>query len=310
MSDTLDLSTRRLADARQRGDADEIAEALAVHANALLTKGHIGAARSELDEAAAIHRARDRVYDEARCTHLAATLCRFEGRLDEARQRANRALALAGSRGPIAVSAHTELGEIALAEGQVAQAAAAFQAALDVGRDAGLVAPARAAILRRRAAALVAAKQFVDAIHDLETAYGLLIEAGDRATAARTLIEQATAFQHGDMGPRPSAPYAAPWLSLNPRTTMRPWLISTCCSRPKRSRAAMLQRLWPRRWQRAHRRWLLMLRSRTSVRRSPSPTWLMPSAIGQPLTKPSQPAGLRWPTCWGAMRPRPPSNQN
>ena len=39
------------------------------HANHLLQTGRTGDARLELDEAAAIHRARGRVYDEARCTH-------------------------------------------------------------------------------------------------------------------------------------------------------------------------------------------------------------------------------------------------
>ena len=95
MSDSLDTSARQLSDARQRGDADDIAEALAQHANHLLQSGRTGDARLELDEAAAIHRARGRVYDEARCTQMAATLCRFEGKLDEAKERSSLALRLA-----------------------------------------------------------------------------------------------------------------------------------------------------------------------------------------------------------------------
>ncbi len=201
MTAALETSTRRLAEARQRGDADDIAEALALHANDLLQNGRTGEARLELDEAAAIHRSRGRAYDEARCTQFAATLCRFEGRLDEARDRARRALTLSEFKGPIAVSAHAELGEIALAEGKSAEAAAAYRAALDAGEATGLVDSARAALLRKRAAALTAAAQYQDAVHDLETAHDLLIHAGDRPGALRTLIEKATALQHAGRFP-------------------------------------------------------------------------------------------------------------
>ena len=168
MNDAGEPSTRRLAEARQRGDVDDIAEALALHANDLLRSARTGEARLELDEAAAIHRARGRVYDEARCTQLAATVCRFEGRLDEAKKRSTRALELSESRGPIAVSAYAELGEIALAEGNSAEAAKAYRAALDAGEGTGLVDSARAALLRKRAAALTAGGQYHDAVGDLE----------------------------------------------------------------------------------------------------------------------------------------------
>jgi len=185
-----------LAEARQRGDADDVAEALALHANALLQKGQIRSAQNELDEAATIHRARGRVYDEARCTQMAGTLCRFAGRLDEAKKRAHRALELSESKGPIAVSAQAELGEIALAEENGDEAAKAYRAALDAGEDTGLVDPARAALLRKRAVALTAAGQYQDAVRDLETAHDLLMRSGDQATAIRTLIEKATALRH------------------------------------------------------------------------------------------------------------------
>jgi len=196
MSDSLDTSARQLSDARQRGDADDIAEALAQHANHLLQSGRTGDARLELDEAAAIHRARGRVYDEARCTQMAATLCRFEGKLDEAKERSSLALRLADSKGTIAVSAFAELGEIALAQGKGGDAAQAFQSALDAGIATGLVDSARAVVLRKRAMALAAAGQFDEAIRDLATAHDLLTRLGDRAGAARTLIEQATAYRH------------------------------------------------------------------------------------------------------------------
>lgn len=196
MSETLEISTHRLTEARLRGDADDIAEALAIHANALVQKGQISSAQNELDEAATIHRARGRVYDEARCTQMAGTLCRFAGRLNEAKQRVHRALELCESKGTIAVSAHAELGEIALAEGNGAEAAMAYRAALDAGEGTGLVDLARAALLRKRAVALTAAEQYQDAVRDLETAHDLLVRSGDRVTATRTLIEKATALRH------------------------------------------------------------------------------------------------------------------
>ena len=196
MNAALDISTRRLAEARQRGDADDIAEALALHANDLLQSGRTRDARLELDEAAVIHRARGRVYDEARCTQLAGTLCRFEGRLDDAKDRSSRALELSESKGPIAVSAYAELGETAMAEGNNAEAAKAYRAALETGQDTGLVDSARAGLLGKRAVALTAAGQYDDAVRDLESAHDLLARTGDRAGALRALIEEATAFRH------------------------------------------------------------------------------------------------------------------
>jgi tetratricopeptide (TPR) repeat protein len=199
MNEVRHASARRLAEARRRGDADDTAEFLAVHANDLLQNGQIADARMELDEAAAIHRARGRVYDEARCTQFAATLCRFEGQLDEAKSRCSRTLALCGSKGPMAVSAYAELGEIAFTEGNSPDAAEAYGAALDAGDATGLADPARAAILRKRAVALTAARRYHDAVRDLESAHLLLMRTGDRAGAIRALIEEATAFRHAGL---------------------------------------------------------------------------------------------------------------
>jgi tetratricopeptide (TPR) repeat protein len=199
MNGALELSARRLAEARQRGDADDIAEALALHANDLLQSGRTGDARLALDEAAAIHRARGRVYDQARCTQMAGTLCRFEGRLEDARERSNQALTLSESKGPIAVSAYAELGEIAQAQGKSADAAQAYRSALEAGEATGLVDPGRAALLRKRAMALAGAGQYQDAVRDLGTAHDLLLRAGDRAGATRALVEQATAYRHAGL---------------------------------------------------------------------------------------------------------------
>ena len=196
MSETLETYRHRVAEARQRGNADDLAEALALHANALIQAGQISSAQLDLDEAAAIHRARGRVVDDARCTQMAGTLCRFTGQLDEAKKRASRALELSHFKGSIAVSAYTELGEIARSEKNHAEAAKAYSAALDAGESIGLVGSARAALLRKRAVALTAVKKYPDAVRDLETAHDLLMRSGDCASATRALIEAATALRY------------------------------------------------------------------------------------------------------------------
>jgi tetratricopeptide (TPR) repeat protein len=200
MSETLECAARRLAEARSRGDADDIAEALALHANALLQAGKIAEARDELDEAAAIHRDRGRAYDEARLTHMAATLHRMGGNLDEAQKRAEHALARGGAGTPIAVSAATEMGEIALARKDAAAAARAYAEALAHGERTGLIPAGRAALLRRRGMALAAGGRHADAVRDLQQAHALLRQSGDSRGATRALIEAATALQNaGDL---------------------------------------------------------------------------------------------------------------
>jgi tetratricopeptide (TPR) repeat protein len=189
-------TAQRLADARQRVDADDIAEALTLDANSMVQKGRFAEAQAELDEAAAIHRSRGREYDEACCRQFAATLSRFDGRLDEARARATEVLALVHRTGPIAVSALAELGEIAFTQGHFGEAADAYGASLEAGRATGLVDTARATLLRKRAVALANAAAYDDAVRDLDVAYGLLQATGDRAVATRVLIEKATALRH------------------------------------------------------------------------------------------------------------------
>jgi tetratricopeptide (TPR) repeat protein len=196
MSDKPKGAADRLAEARRLGDPDALAEALVRHANEQLSNGRTEAARQELDEAASIYRARGQAYDEARCLQLAATLCRFEGRLDKARQRATATLALAGTLASIAASAQTELGEIALAERNGAAAVAAFGSALDV---AGPDDPARASVLRRRATAFILTGKLEEAVRDLDRSAELLAGQGDRASSAQALIEAATALQNGGL---------------------------------------------------------------------------------------------------------------
>lgn len=193
----LDSLTAQLESARQSHDLDDLAAALVRHANALVELGQLASAQVELDEAAAIHQQQGRPYDEARCTHFAATLCRLTGDLEGAKQRLDRASPLAEPGTPVAVSIATEQGELALAEGQASVAAAAYRRALDEGKVAGLLDTAQAALLRKRAIALTFDQRYQEAAQDLSLAYALLQQAGDRTTAIRTLIEAATALHQG-----------------------------------------------------------------------------------------------------------------
>ena len=186
-----------LMDARRRADKDDIAEALTVHANELVQQGQIAKARQELDEASKIHHEQGRTYDEARCTQFAATLSRLEGNLVGARERAMRASELAEPDSPIAVSARTELGEIALAEANGDEAEKAYALALAYGRVAGLIESAQAALLRKRAIALAMDNRHSEAVEDLTEAYGLHAKSGEQTEAIRTLVEKASAWQQG-----------------------------------------------------------------------------------------------------------------
>lgn len=193
MSDT----DAQLNTARRSRDPDQLAEALARHANTLIKQGQIESARLALDEAAAIHKARLRPYDEARCSQFAATLCRLEGNLAGALARARRASALTEPGSPLAVSIAAEFGEIALAEESGPVAVAAYGRAIDEGRIAGLTAEAEATLLRKRATAQVMSGRHRAAAQDLETAHRLLLATGDATTATRTLVDAATALQQG-----------------------------------------------------------------------------------------------------------------
>ena len=201
MPDKLALTAERLESARRSADFDpaQLAEALKLHANELILRGRLVDARVELDEAAAIHHTRSQPYDEARCSQMSAALYRMGGKLAEAKQRARRALDLAEAKGPVAVSAWTELGEIAMAEGRAAEAVTAFNAAIDAGMAtpaANNFGPAHAALLRKRAIVRANMSAFDNALDDLRAAHDLLVESGDGAAATRTLIEQATALHY------------------------------------------------------------------------------------------------------------------
>lgn len=197
MTDIQDLCNK-LEKARIQGNFDDLAETLTLHANLLVEAGQYTQACSELDEAANIHKQYGRTYDEGRCTHLAATLCRFYGNLDEAKKRALYAVQIAEPASPIIVSATTELGEIALAQHNGSDAIVAYSQALAHGEAVGLVDTARASLLRRLAIALAMKNRYQEAADNLAEAYKLLLRAGDDSTALQTLIEQITALQQGN----------------------------------------------------------------------------------------------------------------
>lgn len=196
MSEIAD-SEKRIAAARQSGNLDDLAEALAVHASLLVDAGQLAPAREALDEAAQIHRRQGRPYDEARNLLFAATLYRLEGHYDEAHSRAAHAAQIAGRGNPLAVSSAAELGEIALARGENELAAQLYAQALTDGQALGMTPPHQAALLRKQATALAAAGHFTDAADLLSRAYGLLRDAGEQTVAIRALVERATALQNG-----------------------------------------------------------------------------------------------------------------
>jgi tetratricopeptide (TPR) repeat protein len=190
-------SERELASARDRGDPDALAEALAVHANALVNAGQLTRARTEIDEAAAIHRARGRVEDEARYATLAAKLSRLSGDLEGAKERASRVLSIVPAGSPSSVAATMELVDVALAQQQPVEAASLAERVLH-SATTGLASAVRSGLLRKRAAALASVGRLDEAIGDLATALATLRENGEGAAARRTMVELATALQQRD----------------------------------------------------------------------------------------------------------------
>ena len=190
-------SERALAAARDRGDPDALAEALAVHANTLVRAGQLTQARQEIDEAAAIHRAQGRQDDAARYATLAATVSRLSGDLAGARERASDAMSIAPSGSPAAAAATTELVDVALAERQPGEAASLAARVLRAATT-GLPAAVRATLLRKRANALASMGNLQDAIADLANAVALLRDGGEGPAARRAMVELATALQQTD----------------------------------------------------------------------------------------------------------------
>jgi tetratricopeptide (TPR) repeat protein len=195
VNDELATAVKRVQTARVDGDVAALTDALARYANELVKSGQLAAACTQLDEAAELHRRGGRTGDEASCLVLAASLCRLLGDWAGVTQRSRQVLALMDGAGRLAVAAHTELGEAALATGEANAAQAAFSAALQQATAVGLDTKALAAILRKRAAAHVLQQQYQAGVHDLETASRYYAAEGEPNAATRTLVEQATILQ-------------------------------------------------------------------------------------------------------------------
>lgn len=184
-----------LAAARAAGDDDRVADLLAQRANSLAEASRFEDARRSLEEAAAIHEARARPVDQARCLSFAATLYRATGDLDQARARASRAAEIAPDTTAALVSACTELGETDMLAGRYAEATGHFGRALEVGTRAGLTPLSRAALFRARARAEAAAGALAEAAEDLGEARALYQQLARPDDDRRTAVELASALQ-------------------------------------------------------------------------------------------------------------------
>lgn len=193
---TIDEAQRRVAAARAGGKAAALADALVALAGPLVPEGRFAEARAALDEAATIHERLNQKDDERHCRQFSATLSRFLSDPEGARTRASRAAALSPEGSPGAVSAAAELGEIALAAGDAAAAAAAFGDSLRHAAGLGLRPPEVSGLLRKRAAALAAVGDTGAAVTELDEAASLLESAGDSSNALRAGIEAVTALQN------------------------------------------------------------------------------------------------------------------
>ena len=187
----IDTAEQAVGLARTRNDPAALANALAIHANALVLRGQLRAARDEIDEAVAIYQQLGRREDEARYGLLAAKLTRLLGEFSDARARLERTAALAGPDSPTQLAIPVELGEIALAQGNYAEAARALQQSL----GGILEARTRLEVLRKRATALAALQRYSEAGEELAQARLLAEEMGDRHTAGVIAVEQVTVLQ-------------------------------------------------------------------------------------------------------------------
>jgi tetratricopeptide (TPR) repeat protein len=136
------------------------AEELMEMAAQLAPAGDFDAAADALERAAALHAEAGRGYDHARCLQLAATLHRTAGRPERA-------------------------AETAAATGDLDEALRAYNGALS---HACLSAEGRNALLRRRAAALLALGRVEEAERDYDAAHALLDAGHVRIEQARALI--------------------------------------------------------------------------------------------------------------------------
>ncbi|MCL4228859.1 MAG: hypothetical protein KJZ91_30700 [Myxococcales bacterium] len=190
----------RLAAARAAGDQDALADALVDHATLVLEGGDLAGARAALDEAGAIHAAAGRIEDQVRALHLAATVSRALGELDESLTRARRAEALATPGTPPLVAAVLEQAEVAALRGRHDDAAGLYGRALTIATDAGLLTDHQARLRRKRAQSLAGAGRLAEAADELRVAHQLHGRAGTPAETRRTLVELAVVLEQAGAG--------------------------------------------------------------------------------------------------------------
>ncbi len=183
---------------REAQARDDRAYALMQSAVALVPQGKWREASQALEDAAALHAEAGRAYDESRCLQLAGTLRRAGGEARKAQALVERATVAAPPDLPLAVSISAEKAETAFRESRYDDAITAWTSTLENGLTAGLKPEGQSTILRRRAAAFVAAGQIDNANADFDRACDLLASADGKEAASFIRVEQAdTLWRHG-----------------------------------------------------------------------------------------------------------------
>jgi tetratricopeptide (TPR) repeat protein len=191
----LNATTQSLETARQHNNSDQLAEALLLHANALIEALQLDQAQEMLNEAANMYCQAGKRDDEAHCHHLMANICRLQGHFEEAKSYAMRSRKIVAPNTLMALAATIELGEIALAQGKASDATDALTQAIAEGIALNQSTNTQANLLRKRAIAWVISNRPQEAVQDADTASNLLVQLGEPETALRVLIEVATALQ-------------------------------------------------------------------------------------------------------------------
>jgi tetratricopeptide (TPR) repeat protein len=183
----------------RNNQSDDFAYTLMKRALELIHSGSWRAAVRALEQAAASHAQANRIYDEARCLQLAATLSRSAGDSNKAHLLIDQATAVAPSVQPLLVSILSEEAETAFSEGHYEQAVSAWTAAIHKARLSGLKAVELSAVLRRRASVLVVLSRIEQSARDFDEAFQLLDTSRGKESAFFVRIEQAgILLQHGN----------------------------------------------------------------------------------------------------------------
>ena len=161
------------------------AEELMRTAAELAPAGDFRGAAEALERAAALHEEAGRDYDHARCLQLAATLRRTNGEPERAAELIAEAKAVEIDDEPLRVSILAEAAETAVVNGDLHASLRAYNGALS---HSCLSAEGRNALLRRRAAALLALGRVEEADRDYDAAHQLLDAGHVRIEQARALI--------------------------------------------------------------------------------------------------------------------------